>query len=438
MMRLGDLAEAVGGWVSPVSALRSVSECVIDSRKAGEGSLFFALPGTRTDGHLFVRDVLERDGMAVVSEGDRGEGIVEVQDVQQALLDAAGWRRRTMNCSVVAITGSSGKTTTRRLLTAALKGKYAVHSASGNLNNHIGLPLVILNAPEEEPDVMVLEAGMNHSGELSILGAVARPTHCLVTNIGRAHMEFFDSLEDVARAKAELISATLPGGVCVIPTEQEILVEAAVDAGLSIGFFGPGGDVWTEMDREGRCTVMPWKLPLEMRLRGKHHCTNASAALLMARILGIPPDEAARSMSAVEPATGRGRRVKTGKFLILDESYNANPDSTLACLETLSSTPGKRVAVLGDMRELGENGPSFHREVLRKADSIGLELMILTGPIYASVSSEARKTPVLLAADWREALELFLREVSGECTVLVKGSNSLKLGELVRALEEGE
>ena len=438
MLTLGDIAAAAGGWVSPESSSMKVSSCVIDSRVAGAGSLFFALHGSRTDGHHFVDEVLRKKGMAVVSQGERRRGVVLVENVEKALLDAASWRRGTIGSRVVGLTGSCGKTTTRRLLTAALESRFSVYGTSGNLNNHIGLPLVILNAPPEDPDVMVLEMGMNHSGELLVLGGVARPTDCLVTSIGRAHMEFFDSVDDVARAKAELITTTSSGGFCVIPAGQDILTAEAERRGLDIRHFGAGGDAWAEYDCNGSCMLRPWGVGTKLRLRGRHNCLNALAAAAMAELLGVPPRESAVSMSRVAPSGGRGRTVRIGGLLIMDESYNANPDSTLACLDVLKNAGGRKAAVLGDMRELGPEAPEYHREVLRKADSMGLELLVLTGSIYPSVADEVRNTRVLLAEDWKEALALVSEELEGECTLLVKGSNSLRLGRLVRSLEEGD
>ncbi|OPL17907.1 MAG: hypothetical protein AVO35_07020 [Candidatus Aegiribacteria sp. MLS_C] len=438
MISLGDIAAATGGYVRPEDAGRPVLDCVIDSREAYEGSLFFALRGVHADGHDFVDRVVSMGGMAVVERDGGQAGTVLTGSVEKALLDAARWRRGRMGCRVVGITGSSGKTTTRRLLMAALGRRFSVYGTTGNLNNHIGLPLVVLNAPEEDPEVMVLEAGMNHPGELAVLGSVVRPTDCLITSIGRAHMEFFGSLEEVAAAKAELIRATAPGGNCVIPSGQEVLRRAAEDTGLDIGTFGQGGDVWPEPDPAGGFLLQPWGLGMELTLSGSHNMTNASAAALMAGTLGVPPEESLAAMSTVTPSAGRGRIVEAGGLVILDESYNANPDSTLACLEVLAGVKGPRGAVLGDMRELGTTAMDSHREVLRKADSIGLDFLIVTGEDYASVADEVTSLEVAIAADWRQALEMLRRVAGPSSTVLVKGSNSLRLGELVRSLEEGE
>ncbi|NOQ22708.1 MAG: UDP-N-acetylmuramoyl-tripeptide--D-alanyl-D-alanine ligase [Candidatus Aegiribacteria sp.] len=436
MMRLGDIALAAGGWVAPGSVDRVVTRTVIDSRDSSRDCLFFALGGSSADGHLYVDNVLQDNGMAVVSRGNKREGVILVESVEQALLDAAEWRRGNISSRVIAITGSSGKTTTRLFLTAALECSYSVYSTRGNLNNHLGMPLTILNAPEEDPDIIILELGMNHAGELLLLGEVASPTDCLVTNIGYAHMEFFNTIDDIARAKAELIRTTVPGGICVIPVDEEILKSTAHLAGLNIRYFGDGGDAWFEQE-DGTCIIYPYKLKLELQFEGSHNMMNAISAVLMADTLNVQPDRAIRAIADVAPFKGRGRIVRAGGITILDESYNANPDSTRACLAVLEGIKGSRGAVLGDMRELGKDAPGFHREILKKADSIGLDFMILTGELYDSVKAAAVRTRIFLAEDWQEALRILKDNAPSECTVLVKGSNSLKLSELVRSMEEG-
>ncbi len=436
MMRMGDIALACGGWVAPESAGRIVTSAVIDSRDSTRDCLFFALAGGSTDGHQYVDNVLQDNGMAVVSRGSKRCGIILVESVEQALLDAAQWRRSNIRSRVIGITGSSGKTTTRLFLTAVLECSYSVYSTSGNLNNHLGMPLTILNAPEQDPDIIILELGMNHAGELLLLGEVASPTDCLVTNIGHAHMEFFNTIDDIARAKAELIRTTAPGGLCVIPVDEDILRSTAHIAGLNIRYFGDGGDAWFE-EEDGTYTIYPYKKKLRLQFEGSHNMMNAVSAVLMAGALNVPIERAITAIAAVSPAIGRGRIVRAGGITILDESYNANPDSTRACLAVLQGIKGSRGAVLGDMRELGEDAPIFHREILQKADSIGLDFLILTGELYDSVKTDAVRTRIFMAKDWKEALGILRDTVSSECTVLVKGSNSLQLSELVRSMEEG-
>lgn len=434
-MLLGDLAEVMGGRLLEGAESREIRSVVIDSRLAGPGSLFFALEGKRTDGHMYVQQVLDMGGSVVVSRGRDSVGSVLVHDVEQALQAAASWRREGMLSRVIGITGSSGKTTTRRLLVSALEEVFTVHATTGNLNNQLGLPLTILNTPEPEPDIVVLEMGMNHPGELTILGGIAMPTECLVTNIGTAHMEYFRSREGIAAAKAELIAETEMGGICVIPADEPILLNETEGRELNVRLNGPGGDGWVHRTPSGYA-LMPWDIHVELRLNGAHNYRNAVSALLMAEALDVPVAEAVKAMEGVEPLPGRGRRIVAGHITLLDESYNANPESTAACLETLADFDGEKGAVLGDMRELGPEAPRYHRDILAKADNSGLRFLILTGPVYASVSETVSSTPLFLAVDWEEALVMLRSSARPGDTVLVKGSNSVGLGELVKAMEE--
>ena len=181
--------------------------------------------------------------------------------------------------------------------------------------------------------------------------------------------------------------------------------------------------------------LRPWDIPLKLSLGGAHQCRNAAAALLMAQCMGASPIQASRAMESVKPAVGRGRVVEAGGINILDESYNANPESTAACLDALAAVGGEVGAVLGDMRELGPGAPGYHRAILEKADGLGLSFLILVGDVYTSNADAAVSTTTILASDWEEALQRLLATASPGCTVLVKGSNSLRLGDLVHALE---
>ncbi len=435
MIRAKDIARAAGGWVSPETSCGSIENVVIDSRLSVNNSLFFALEGEKTDGHLYIDEVIGNGGYAVVSRGLKRDGIILVDNVEQALQDAAKWRRLQLDSRVIAITGSSGKTTTRQLLTAALRTSHDVFSTSGNLNNQLGLPMTILNIPDPPPSIIILEMGMNHAGELTLLGSIALPTDCLITNVGLAHMEFFPSREGIAKAKAEVILTTEPGGTCVIPAGEPILREAALGRDLSIRCFGEKGDAWFIND-DGLCRLYPWDIRLNLQFAGDHNVSNAVSALLMAEVFDVSTQAAIGAMENVVPGAGRGRIVEAGDVTILDESYNANPDSTRACLKVLGSIAGDRAAVLGDMLELGEMAQELHRQVLEEADSLGLKFLILTGELYNSVKSTVVHTALFSAEDWLDALSILRETVTPGCTVLVKGSNSVRLSELVRLMEE--
>ena len=422
------------GIISPVDLDRSVCRAVIDSRQAGHECIFFALSGTRTDGHAFVDDVIASGGCAVVSLGAPGAGRILVNDVEKALLRAGAWRRDQLTCPVVGVSGSSGKTTTRELLKEALRGSFITGGTRGNLNNHLGLPISLLNLPLEV-EVAVLEMGINHPGELAILGAIARPGITIITNIGIAHMEFFSSTEDVATAKAELITATIEGGLAIIPVSEPILEEAARKRELEIVRIGTGGDLWLSRTRDG-FHLEPLGCEIELSIEGEHNYVNCLFALAAAERLGIPLELAVDRLASYSGMPGRGRTVSASGIRIMDESYNANPDSTEACLLALADCSEDRIAVLGDMLELGEMSDEMHNRILELADSLGLKFLILTGRHFALASTCLERTPFVLSQNWMEALQALREKMSRGDTVLIKGSHSLQMGRIVESLQE--
>jgi UDP-N-acetylmuramoyl-tripeptide--D-alanyl-D-alanine ligase len=422
------------GIISPVDRDRSVYRAVIDSRQAGQESIFFALSGARTDGHAFVDDVIASGGCAVVSLGPEGPGRIHVRDVEKALLHAGAWRRDQLTCPVVGVSGSSGKTTTRELLKEALRGTFLTGGTCGNLNNHLGLPLSLLNLPREV-EVAVLEMGMNHPGELAVLGTVARPCITIITNIGIAHMEFFSSIEDVTTAKAELIAATIEGGTAIIPVSEPILMDAARKRELEIVRIGAGGDLWLSRTRES-FYIEPLGKEIELSIEGEHNYVNCLFAIAAAERLGIPIELALKRLVSYAGMPGRGRTVCASGIRIMDESYNANPDSTKACLLALADCSEDRIAVLGDMLELGVIADEMHHSILELADSLGLKFLILTGKHFASASTCLEKTPFAVSQNWMEALQALRENMSRGDTVLIKGSHSLQMSRIVESLQE--
>jgi len=407
----------------------SFDRVTIDSRTAGPASLFFALSGNNTDGHNYVKDALGAGGAAVVSRDGFTGPILEVDSVEEALMEAGAWARDCIGYPVVGITGSSGKTTTRKMLAAALSTRFRTWQTQGNLNNHLGLPITLLNTPENM-EILVLEMGMNHAGELLRLGWVARPNLTLVTNVGTAHIEFFGTRDKIALAKAELLHCTESGGVAVIPAGEETLLKEAELRGLEIITHGTGGDCCLENGR-----AMPWGIDLALEYGGEHNMHNAVAAIAAAQRLGADPVESAMAISELHPGAGRGAVFHTEKYTVVDESYNANPESTAACIESTAQLYEKPLAaVLGDMLELGENSEQSHRAILRKVEESGFELVILVGRMYRGASASGTTIPVQIAEDWHEALDLLRKLAKPGSAVLVKGSNSINLGMLVQEL----
>ena len=431
---LAELARWIGGsYMGPTGI--SASHAIIDSRRAGPGSLFFALPGAATDGHFFVDDVIGAGGAAVVSRRIQGEPQILVPDVEKALLRAGAWARKRLQAPVLAISGSSGKTTTRRLLELALGSRMRVAATPGNRNNQLGLPLTLLNIPRS-PDVAVLELGMNHFGELRSLCEIARPTHCVITNIGLAHVENLGSREGVARAKAELLEGTEPGGFCVMPVGEPILEQAAQSRNLRVVRVGEGGDRWLG-EEEGLPVLKPEGWPVRLSIPGRHNLENALVAAAAAEQMDVDPPVALEAMRGYSGMPGRSSVIAVGGARILDESYNSNPESARACLQTLAElSPGKGVAVLGDMLELGEASLSLHREVLAFADGLGLRRIVLLGKTYPSLVGELVETEAVTAEDVVEGAELALEALRPEGAVLVKASRSLRLERVVEMLQE--
>ncbi len=240
------------------------------------------------------------------------------------------------------------------------------------MNNHLGLPLTLLNTPPET-ELLVLEMGMNHKGELLRLCWAARPNISVITNIGTAHMENFGTRESIVKAKAEILHCTEQGGIAVIPAGEKILFQEAEARNLEIITHGPGGDYFLENGR-----AMPWGIDLVLEYSGVHNMQNAVAAIAVAQRLGVEPCDAAEAISKLQPDSGRGVVFTCGDFTVIDESYNANPESTIACLRSTSENHEEPlIAVLGDMLELGENSISFHREVLEEAEKLKFSHLIL-------------------------------------------------------------
>lgn len=422
-MRLDLLAASLG---VPSNTGYTFKRAFIDSRNAGPASLFFALPGSRTHGHAFVGDAIAGGSAAVVSRGGFTGPVLVVPDTAEALFQAGVWARSLFSCPVAAITGSSGKTTTRELLMLALGAAMRVDGTRGNLNNRLGLPLSLLNA-SKDVSALVLELGMNHPGELLSLGAAVVPDVTVITNVGTAHIEFFDSRDGIARAKAELLETTKEGGTAVIPAGEPILLEAAKERNLVVLTTGPGGDARVENG-----VLMPWGIRPGLSVPGSHNLENALSAALAAEAFGVAPETALQAMEGYLGMPGRGRVLHVCGYTIYDESYNANPDSMMACLEILAGAEGKGIAVLGDMLELGGITSEAHRSVLDSALKMGLRHVILVGAEFERVWHG--EGGVSWVPDAPSALELLRASVREGDRVLVKGSHSIGLDSVVRGM----
>jgi UDP-N-acetylmuramoyl-tripeptide--D-alanyl-D-alanine ligase len=356
----------------------------VDSRTVVPGDLFFALRGPNHDGNAYVDDALRKGAAAAIADRRQGrrpeDPVLVVPDSLVALQEIAAWARHQWGGEVVGVTGSAGKTSTKDVIAAMLAVKLTAGKTSGNLNNHVGVPLSILRLPRGAR-VAVLEMGMNHAGEIRALCAIARPRIGLVTNVGRAHMEAFNSIEDIAAAKRELIEALPPDGIAVLNADDPLVVRfGEVHPGRAITFgLSAGADVravHVEYTAQGvRFQVNGVRF--ESRLLGRHNVLNLLAGIAVAGIYGIGPERLTGVVSELSAGAMRGERFLHNGILILNDCYNSNPDAARAMIDTLRDTPAKRrIAVLGEMLELGRWAEDLHRDVGRYAVTRGIDVLV--------------------------------------------------------------
>ena len=449
---LAELARAIGATL-PAAHDALIEGWSVDSRTIRPGELFFALKGPRFDGHAFVGEALARGAVGAVVErslpGVQGPLLV-VPDTQRALEAAGSWARDRFQGRVIAVTGSAGKTTTKDAIAELLGTAMEVARSEGNLNNHVGVPLSLLRLPEQA-GAAVLELAMNHAGEIRRLAALARPEIGVVTNVGHAHVGFFESLDQVALAKRELIESLPPHGVAVLNADDErVAAFAQVHPGLVLTFgFSERADVRAEdvsFGAEGS-RFRVGNVWFECPLPGRHGVMNVLAALAVARLFGLPLERLRDAVRKLEAGGMRGRRLMHRGVLILDDCYNSNPEALRAMLETLAATSARRrIAVLGEMLELGRWAEALHREAGRRVVECGVDVLVgIRGAARFLVEEAVRAgMPPGAAFFFEDPVEAgrFLRGLLREGdAVLFKGSRGVQveraLQEYLRA-EEGE
>ncbi len=379
----GGLDERTRGWS-------------IDTRTLTPGDLFFAIRGDRFDGHGFTKTAFERSAVAaVVSETSEEGPLLKVADTLDALQRLSHWARRRWGKPVVAITGSAGKTSTKDIVSELLGVRLRVGKTTGNLNNHIGLPLTLLRIPDDA-EVAVVEMGMNHAGEIRQLAALAEPQFGVVTNVGYAHVESFDSIEGVAMAKRELIESLPPEGVAILNADDELVRKfRRVHRGrtLTYGFAGDADirAIKVEMHAEGVAFTVDG-VRFESRLTGRHSISNVLAGLAVASLFGITFSELTNTVSGLAPGKMRGERSRWHGITILNDSYNSNPEAARQMIDVLASEAAvRRVAVLGEMLELGSMSETLHRGLGSYAAQAGVNILIGIRGAAAFLVDEAKR-----------------------------------------------
>ncbi len=433
----------------------------IDSRTLAKGDAFFAIQGDSRDGHDFVEAALKSGaGLAVIARAKRGQfaaaaPLLIVADVLEALRDLARAARARSPAKIIAVTGSVGKTSTKEALLLALSADDETHASAASYNNHWGVPLSLARLAASAK-YAVFEIGMSHAGEITPLTRLVRPHVAIVTSIAPVHLEFFGSLTKIAGAKAEIFLGLELGGAAVLNRDSRQyaqLARAAAAAGVErIVSFGASAKADARLLRHSlqaesstvQARILGQSVTYKLGAPGKHLVLNSLAVLATAALVGADLALAALALNNLKPASGRGTRIALrlpgGSALLIDESYNANPASMAAAIALLGRAAvgkfGRRIAVLGDMLELGPRGAALHRALAAPIQAAGVDLVFCSGPLmralWEALPSGRRGGYAETAAELEPAVFATLR--AGDA-VMVKGSLGSKMGPIVKALE---
>jgi len=421
----------------------------IDSRTLRPGDLFFAVKGERLDGHDFVEQALAKGAAAAVVRKDQlarysvKTRLLAVEDTLVALQTLATAVRRLWGKLVVGVTGSAGKTTTKEAIAHLLATRYRVLKSEGNFNNHFGLPLMLLKLQPEQ-EVAVIEIGMSHAGEIAALAKIAQPEIGVVICVAPVHLEFFNSVSEIARAKYELIASLPAGGTAVLNADDEYVSQFGRDFKGKVVRFGLKAPADIRAEHIQQCGALGSEFDLvvdgcrekaTLPLVGNHNVSNALAAVAVALERGLTPSEAVEALRTLAPADRRGQVVQLGNITVINDCYNSNPKALNAMVDVLAAIPAKRhIVVAGEMLELGSSGEELHRRAGRhmaekKIDVLlgvrGLAQPMVEAARQAGIRAEFVPTPET-AGEW------LAQETRGGDVVLLKASRGVKLE---RALE---
>ena len=444
-MRLSllEILEATGGGeVGGTQVGNAYATYHTDSREVVQGGVFFALRGAEMDGHRFVDDAIRRGAAAVVVERRREipHGIAEVlvPSTWKALYSLASHTLQRVSPLVVAVTGSNGKTSTKEMIAAILSRRFEVARSMGNLNTETGVPMTILRL-EPHHKALVLEMGMQQAGDIARLVALARPSVGVITNIGTVHMEFFESQEALARAKGEMVAGLPEAGTAVLNADDQFYPMLVAMTAVKVTSFGvTKGDYRVESYRAltgGGSEFSVNGVDVQLSLEGRHQAMNAVAALAAGVAAGVPLDEGAAALGKVVVEHRLQELPAAGGYTIVDDAYNASPESMLAAFEALAESPrrGRLLAVLGQMGELGVLSEESHRRVGRRAAEVFDAVCVLDGE-RARVLAESAGAELVSS---RPAARDWVRRNAREGDrILIKGLHSTHLDEVVRELTE--
>lgn len=423
---------------------------VLDSRKVEPGFVFVATVGEKVDGHQFIPEVFAKGAIAVICEKEPEQlagTCILVKDSLAALRDIAAFYRAQLDIPVVGITGSVGKTSTKEFIASVLAQKYKTHKTQGNFNNEVGVPLTLLAMPDDT-QAAVVEMGINHFGEMQRLSKMVRPDICVMTNIGQCHLEFLGSRDGILKAKSEIFEFMNPeGSVCLNGDDDKLATISQVHGKKPVRFgFSEENDIYAdEIVNRGLLgsTVLihagERSFRAEIPLPGTHMIMNALAATAVGLKLDMTIEQIAAGIASVQAVSGRSRVVQAKDLVLIDDCYNANPVSTKAAIDLLSLAVGRKVAILGDMFELGEKEKALHAEVGTYAAAHGVDCLLCAGALSEHMYSAAKEAG-LPEVHYFENREALLAQLPGLLlpgdSVLIKASHGMGYAEIVEFLRD--
>lgn len=454
-LTLNDFFDLPGSEIFNPDGFKNISSVSIDSRKIGKECLFIAIKGERFDGHDFIEEAVRKKASAVMINRNEIKRfktleipVITVKDTTKSLGDVAAVWRTKIKAKVVGLTGSAGKTTTKEMLSALLSVKYRINKTEANNNNHIGVPLTILSTNEKH-QVLIVEHGTNHFGEISYTAAISKPDLALITNIGHSHLEFLKDRNGVLKEKSALLKVTAQlGGLVFINTDDDLLNRYGKKFRNKVTFgFNKNSDYsgrLTGIDNHGKATieihykdkVFTTKLPFE----GEQNAANFLASFAIAKELKLSDEQILKGLKRFKVVSKRLEIRKFGKTIIINDSYNANPDSMKASLNLLSKMKPdyRKIAVLGDMYELGKQSKKLHKEIGSLINELKIDEVYTVGKfseqIYKTLNG---RVPVKFHFKTKNNL---LRKINNknfsDSVILIKGSRGMKMEEIYSALEE--
>lgn len=461
-MTLKNIAQACKGVLynstDEMDKQTEASCVVIDSRQITPGGIFIATPGERVDGHSFIPQMAEKGALGVVCEKepkDCGVPYILVKDSFQALKDIAEFYRQQLTIPVVGITGSVGKTSTKEMIAGVLYEGFEVLKTEGNFNNEVGLPLTVLRIRQEH-QVAVVEMGISDFGEMHRLSKVAKPDICVMTNIGQCHLENLGTREGILQAKSEIFDFMNPEGHIFVNGDDDMLQRITPKAESKLMHFGmnPVNEVYASdvmnkglLGSEATIHMGLEVFPVEIPLPGAHMVYNALAAATVGKCLGLTKEQIRAGIAGVQSVGGRSNVMSLRECTVIDDCYNANPVSMKAAIDLLATAIGRKVAVLGDMFELGDTECELHGEVGAYAAEKGIDVIICTGTLSKHMYEGALgfEKEELSAAQKREVYyfetrDELLKELSGILkhgdNILVKASHGMHFEQVVEYLSK--